>query len=59
MSDEARAAVRAAFAIAVGNPAGHPVPDATSQTPETWRFTSPATTRQYEWDLPGGADPFV
>jgi alpha-galactosidase len=59
MSDEARAAVRAAFVIAVGNPAGHPVPDATSQTPETWRFTSPSITRLYDWDLPDGADPFA
>jgi len=59
MTDEARNAVRAAFAIAVGTPAGHPIAGSLSPTPEEWRFTSPSVTRRYNWDVPGGADPFV
>jgi alpha-galactosidase len=59
MSDEARAAVRAAFAIAVGTPAGQPRAGSHSLTPEEWHFNSPSVTRRYDWDVPDGADPFV
>jgi alpha-galactosidase len=54
---ERKAAIRDAFALAVGGAEAKPVGWMDSRTPENWRGRDARETR-YEWLEAGGADPF-
>jgi alpha-galactosidase len=59
MNEEARAAIRAAMAIAVRATSGYPLDSMTTTTPRDWSFTGPDQSRQrYDWNGQQGADPF-